>query len=124
MNDRVFLYYFEVVYPDEVDLNTVEQEYKAASGGGARAYARFNVQSPYLYVGGSQHIAQRTKEHLGFGSAKTYALHLAHWSPGLRLALRLTCARYSNDVNSDLTQALEDALWDSLKPMFGRRGRR
>jgi len=42
----------------------------------------------------------------------------------LNLELGFTCAKYPVDVSEEVLQALEDTLWDQLKPMFGRKGRR
>lgn len=90
-----------------------------------RAYARAGMPSKCLYVGSSRSVATRLKEHLGFGSSpKTYALQFAHWAQGLDLSLKFCCARYLDSVPAGVMQALEDALWLELAPMFGRRGSR
>lgn len=122
--DSAFLYYFMLT--NEVALATAERAYSDAKARekNERAYARLIKVSRCFYVGGSQNIPQRLKEHLGFGAKKTYALQLAYWAPPLKIELKFVCAQYSSHVNEDVLQALEDALWDRLTPMFGRRGRR
>jgi hypothetical protein len=89
---------------------------------GARAYARLNKESEWLYVGSSKIIYQRLKEHLGFGSKQTYALHLMHWARSLDLEIKFECAKYPPGTSKIALQALEDTLWEELLPMFGRQG--
>jgi len=117
------LYYFDL--PSIADLGACRRAFAAASGS-ARKRSRDNgvVDSKCLYVGSSGHMAQRLKEHLGFGAADTYALQLAHWAAELGLTLTLTCATYADGAVPDAIQAMEDALWDELRPIFGRRGTR
>jgi hypothetical protein len=92
---------------------------------GDRAYARLNSQpSTYIYVGSSASIGRRFREHLGYGARRTYALHLAFWAHDLPMDLELSAARYPPTASEALVGVLEDQLWDSLKPMFGRQGRR
>jgi hypothetical protein len=90
---------------------------------GGRAYARLNPSSSrHLYVGSSAAMTSRARQHLGHGVQGTYALNLAFWATGLNLRLTLTAARYPPNVNQTILGHLEDTLWDTLTPMFGRRG--
>lgn len=95
-----------------------------ASEKGQRAYARSNAPSPCIYVGSSGKIHQRIKEHLGYGAKGTYSLQLSAWAASLSLHLKLWCAQYPASTPPDVLQALEDALWSQLRPMFGRQGAR
>ena len=97
---------------------------KDTDGDERRCYPRLNAPSSILYVGSSEKIHQRLKEHLGFGSKKTFSLQLAAWARQLDLALKICCAQYPADTPSEVLQALEDTLWFELKPMFGRQGAR
>lgn len=121
---NAFLYYFRLT--QNTNLKRVEAPFAAAKARERkeRAYARLNEQKDNLYVGSSQDIGKRILEHLGFGQSKTYSLQLAHWSQELALQIELVCARYENSTSEEVMQALEDALWNQLTPMFGRRGRR
>lgn len=88
-------------------------------------YAQANERpSPHLYVGSSQKLAQRVKEHLGYGNKKTYSLQLNAWARDLNLHLEVCCAQYPAHTSPEVLQALEDALWYELEPMFGRKGPR
>jgi hypothetical protein len=91
---------------------------------GTRAYARLNKPSKCIYVGSSEKVHQRLKEHLGFGAKGTYSLHLACWINPFDLEIEFECARYSVGTDPKAVQALEDALWSELSPMFGRQGPR
>jgi hypothetical protein len=83
-----------------------------------------HVADFWLYVGRSEKLHSRMKEHFGHGSKSTYSLQMIHWSESLELQLELHCARYREDIHDLVLQSLEDQLWDDLRPMFGRRGPR
>jgi len=120
----LYLYYVQVMNnPDLAEVkrsfsNAKEREKKR------RAYPRFNRQSAFFYVGSSSNISQRFKEHLGYGSEKTYSIRLAHWAGSLNLELDFVYARYRESIAPDVIQVIEDTLWDTLSPMFGRKGKR
>jgi hypothetical protein len=126
----VFLYYIRVLGPPNFD--DIAKYYPGAKDKGKdeRAYARVNNQhqrSSYFYVGSSKNITQRLKDHLGYCSKKTYSLQLVHWTPSLPLKLEFICAKYPKSASPEslkVYQALEDTLWERLKPMFGRQGKR
>jgi hypothetical protein len=119
------LYYLDCGTPG-ADLAVIEQAFAAAKAQerGARAFPRLNSRSECLYVGSSQSIAKRLSEHLGYGAPSTYALQLRHWARPLSLCLEFCCARYAETTLYSVVQTLEDALWESKAPMFGRRGRK
>ena len=79
--------------------------------------------SQFLYVGSSRKMAVRLREHLGFCSRQTYALKLSEWYPAADLPLELKCAVYEG-ASTAAVAALEDALWERLQPMYGRKGAR
>lgn len=118
------IYFFRV--GEAAELTAIKEAFTAGRAGSNRKFARLNGgESRYLYVGSSKTLSTRTREHLGFGrSAETYAMQLAHWTPGLVDAIEVVCARYDQGTPDACIQALEDTLWSELKPMFGRRGTR
>lgn len=121
---KACLYSFENQSRD-IDLVAVERAFTDAKAFVAndRAYPRLNLQSSCFYVGSSQALAKRFKEHLGFGAGKTYALQLIHWARPLGLKLEFVCAKYPDGTAPEVIHALEDTLWQTRKPMFGRQGR-
>lgn len=122
---KASLYYFECVTPD-VDLTEVELTFAVAKAHeeNDRAYPRLNGKSTCFYVGSSQALAKRFAEHLGYRAKKTHALQLLHWARPLELKVKLTCAKYPDSTPYPVLQALEDTLWESKAPMFGRQGRK
>jgi hypothetical protein len=118
-----FLYVFRLV-PPYPELGEVAQSFSAARAAqrGSRAYPRLNGPSACVYVGSSQKLHRRFRDHFGFGSPGTYALQLQHWASDLDLCIRIECARYPDDLPPNVTQSLEDTLWSQELPMFGRRG--
>lgn len=124
IRDRPYIYYFQVL--NKLNLTVVEQTFKKAKDEkkNGRAYPRFNRQSEFIYVGCSWGMLSRFKGHLGYGAKGTFALQLAHWAQELNLELGFICAEYPQETPSRVLQALEDTLWDTLKPMFGRRGQK
>ena len=122
---KTCLYYFDC-RSTSIDLARVERTFANAKAHEAndRAYPRFNAQGTCFYIGSSQSVARRFKEHLGFGASGTYALQLVHWARPLSLELDFVCAKYAEDPPFDVIQALEDTLWETRRPMFGRRGRK
>lgn len=107
---------------DTIELvHTLFETSKTQKGWRSRDNQRL---SPWLYVGSSRNITKRIKEHLGFGSETTYALKLSAWLPLDDFPLELTCAVYPEGLSATVISALEDALWERLKPMFGRKGSR
>jgi hypothetical protein len=111
---------------DPSKIRTAFSTAKAKKDG--RAYPRLNSQSRpksqsrCLYVGSSEKVHQRLKEHLGYGAKGTYALHLAHWASQFLVQLEFKCAKYRAGLDPEIYQALEDALWNGMSPMFGRKG--
>ena len=122
---RACLYYFEC-RSRGIDLAKVERAFAKAKARktNRRAYPRLNAQGTCFYVGSSQSVARRFEEHLGFGARGTYALQLVHWAQPLSLELDFVCAKYAENTPTEVIQALEDTLWETRRPMFGRQGRR
>jgi len=108
-----------------VDLAAVERAFAKAKARKTdkRAYPRLNGPGTCFYVGSSRAVAKRVRDHLGYGARGTYALQLVHWAPE-SLPLDFVCARYADDTPFEVVQALEDTLWETKRPMFGRQGRK
>lgn len=77
--------------------------------------------SIYLYVGRSQKLRSRLKQHLDAGSVGIFAMHMLRWSSGIDAKIKIYCYRFDQQATL-IMQALEDSLWDSFLPMFGRKG--
>ena len=80
-------------------------------------------EGPVLYVGRSENPRGRFKEHLRTCEYGTYSMHLASWASSLEIMIDFELYNFV-DVHSNAVQIVEDALWDHLRPMLGRRGQR
>lgn len=120
----IFIYYFFV--SKNADLEIVHKKITDAKTNklGERSYPRIHSPSKYLYAGSSKSISNRIKEHLGFGHKDTYAMNLEYWCSDLNLDVDIVCMRFNPEIKKEIIQALEDGLWDHLKPLLGRRGAR
>ena len=120
---KLCLYYVDCTTPG-ADLAAIEDAFADAKAQtkGTRAFPRLNKPSSCFYVGSSRSIAKRLCDHLGYGAPSTYALQLRHWARPLSLRLEFCCAKYAETTKYPAVQALEDALWESKAPMFGRKG--
>jgi len=88
-----------------------------------------NVQrdeSVCLYVGSSEDIAQRLKEHLFLCNRGTYAMHLEGWFPkNITITVNIwNFHDFLSGEDSDYLQYIEDILWNHYKPLFGRQGKK
>ncbi|ELA7195914.1 hypothetical protein RAL08_004499 [Vibrio parahaemolyticus] len=85
-------------------------------------FSRDNIDNdPHrtIYVGTSQGIKERFRTHLGVGKGRsTWALYLSEW---LEEEVIITTVPLLN-FTQDETQLIEDVIWDSCKPMFGKKG--
>jgi hypothetical protein len=50
-----------------------------------------------------------------------YALHLGRWARQIGAEIFISYMRFERQDNL-LVQAIEDGLWLSLRPLFGRKG--
>jgi len=76
-----------------------------------------------LYVGRSKTLRGRLRQHLGADNRGVYSLHLQRWATCLTFELTIYFMRFDGADNL-LVQAVEDGIWASLSPAFGRKGER
>ena len=122
-----FKYIYTFSLPDNCQVSSVYERYKAAKIGrkAQRAYARLNPQlSRCLYVGSSKNLIPRIKKHFGFGPKGTFAMQICHWCENVRMDLTLKIYSFSSKIDKKAFQAFEDEVWESSKPMFGRQGKK
>lgn len=78
-----------------------------------------------LYVGSSENVAKRLTEHIWRAKHRnTYALNLGLWCPNSEGYIHVHVQPILNCNSREVRQDLEDALWQQLKPIFGKRGGR
>jgi hypothetical protein len=79
-----------------------------------------------LYVGSSEDISQRLKEHLFRCNPNTYAMHLENWFPN-NVSITIDTWNFRDFLDGeedDYLQTIEDILWNHYKPLFGRQGKK
>ena len=80
-----------------------------------------NKETVTLYVGRSKTLRARLKQHLGAEGRGVYSLHLQRWATGNDAEISVFIMKFDG-AEDLLVQAVEDGLWASLKPAFGRKG--
>lgn len=74
-----------------------------------------------LYVGSSQNLIKRLKEHLEKPES-TYSLHLKTWFPSdKKISIQIIEIK---NKNQEIMQLYEDFLWEEFKPLFGKQGKK
>ena len=76
-----------------------------------------------LYVGRTCTPRSRLSQHLGTGHSGTYALHLGRWATNTPGKIAVSYFELNRSSNL-LVQAVEDGVWQKLRPAFGRQGAR
>lgn len=80
-----------------------------------------NPGTQYLYVGRSQNLTTRIKQHLTSDKYKSvYAMHMDAWCSEVENNVEIMFMKL--DKESCIIQLIEDALHSKLKPCFGRKG--
>ena len=87
--------------------------------------SRFNDDHPAsecVYVGTSQDMFARFRSHIGVGTGgSTYGLYLSKWAQGVNTSFRVEYSAFKTIEACDM-ELIEGVLWDSRKPMFGKKG--
>lgn len=87
-----------------------------------RDYSRRFPDSSVLYVGRASDLAQRLREHFGYGIKRRYSLHMCTWLPDIEGEVRIEAWRFDPAIAMATFQAVEDGFWAANRPMFGRQG--
>lgn len=82
-----------------------------------------NLPTSTLYVGRSKTLRVRLRQHLGAEGRGVFSLHLQRWASSNDAMIQISILQFSG-VDDLLVQAVEDGLWASLRPAFGRKGER
>lgn len=82
-----------------------------------------HINTQTLYVGSEYSPRNRLKQHLSstYGQG-TYAIHLEAWATAFNLDLDFYLYQFSSNSSAQSIQVIEDGLWDTLKPLLGKRG--
>lgn len=83
-----------------------------------------DAETVALYVGSSEGVVARLREHLWRSSNTTYALNLHRWCPDHEGSIRVKVQAVPGDPDRVLRQDFEDAVWARLTPWYGKFGGR
>lgn len=92
----------------------------------AKDYCRVNKENANanaLYVGRSKKLRSRLTQHLGTEQKGIYSMHLQRWATGNDAKISISYMKFEQKEDL-LVQAIEEGVWSSLKPAFGRKGER
>jgi len=84
---------------------------------------RENANTDTLYVGRSKKLKSRLTQHLGTEQHGVFSMHLQRWATGNDAEVSISYMKFERKEDL-LVQAIEDGLWVSLRPAFGRKGER
>jgi len=126
-SEEDYIYFLKVV--GKVNTNTelfnlLENEKNTHIEEKKKDLPRINTDhkgTQYLYVGRSQKLRTRLRQHLGSNYVGTYGLHMQRWAQGINEKIEIQYYKLDQQDNL-LVQAVEDSLWLKLKPAFGRKG--
>jgi hypothetical protein len=78
-------------------------------------------QCQSLYVGSSStKLKARIRNHLGYGSVKTYALHLKYWFPDIDNLIKIEIIKIT-ETDMETLLNFEELYWENNKPLFGKK---
>lgn len=78
-------------------------------------------ESKSLYVGTSGSMYDRFRTHLGRGAGRTtWALYLSAWAVSLKAQFVVEYYEFNETIAEDV-ELIEGVLWDSLRPLFGKK---
>lgn len=110
----------------DLDVEKIRVAFRTARSQRRWNMSRDNVahgNSKSLYVGTCEDLYSRFRTHLGKGEGtQTWSLYLSKWSiPQARFSVEYY--RFRETLHEDV-ELIEGVLWDSLKPLFGKKGGR
>ena len=102
----------------------LQEAFAAQRGQDKHKLARNNdiKESCVVYVGSSKKIGQRLQQHLYECAKATYALRMHLWCPNADHTITVEIAVFPENVEGSFMQDIEDALWKTSRPMFGKLG--
>jgi len=120
-----YLYRLSLEDKHEASASNVRKAFRGARKNGERNMSRDNESHPVsvsLYVGTSGNMHHRFRTHLGIGQGKTtWALYLSAWAVPLKAKFVVEYFEFKETTAED-AELIEGVLWDSLLPLFGKKG--
>ncbi|MDX0488815.1 hypothetical protein GOC53_00770 [Sinorhizobium medicae] len=120
---------YTITAANDATVRAIIQAFPARDRNNPLGYSRPQSNNPgeatrVLYVGSSEKVRSRLKEHIWQAHPKTYALNLHRWCPNAEGSVIVRVQPILRPVDRQLMQELENALWKSLRPVYGKLGGR
>ncbi len=115
---------YRLTVNDQTGANRLRQAFEEFDRPEGLVLTRNNkvADSRTVYVGSSRNIGGRLLQHLYTCADGTYALKLHRWCPDTDNSLKVEVIPVRGVADASLIQDIEDALWVSSRPMFGKLG--
>jgi hypothetical protein len=123
----IYLYQLSIDNTEQKPTSPVRTAFRQAQANKKCNMSRDNTghsDSCSLYVGTSKTLYERFRTHLGRGTGKTtWALYLSEWGSQLDTKFIVEYYEFTETTSEDV-ELIEGVLWDSLRPLFGKKGGR
>ena len=120
-----YLYQLSFDGEEESVASRARRAFRSVNATGVRNMSRDNKDhqdSNSLYVGTSESMYDRFRTHLGRGEGTTtWALYLSAWAVPLKAKFVVEYYELKETIAEDV-ELIEGVLWDSLQPLFGKKG--
>lgn len=120
-----YLYQLSFDGEEEALFSRARRAFRSVSANRTRNMSRDNKDHPdskSLYVGTSESLYERFRTHLGRGEGtQTWALYLSAWAIPLKAKFVVEYYVLKETIAEDV-ELIEGVLWDSLRPLFGKKG--
>ena len=123
----IYLYQLSLVGRGIGLASRARMAFRKARAAQTRNLSRDNEGHPNsgsLYVGKCKCMYDRFRTHLGKGEGKTtWSLYLSAWAVPLKTNFVVEYYEFTEAISEDV-ELIEGVLWDSLQPLFGKKGGR
>lgn len=116
-----FIYYFTTNQQQEVSSLFKKFAAKKTDIKLARHNGHEIEKSKSLYVGSSNSLQKRFKEHCGLSSKTTYAIKFRDWLTDDNIEIEFHYFQLDK-ADQNILQNIEDGLWKTMNPVFGKFG--
>jgi len=120
-----YLYQLSIDADEDIVATRAREAFRRVSATGTWKMSRDNKNHPdskSLYVGTSESMYERFRTHLGRGDGtQTWALYLSKWAIPLKARFVVEYYAFKETIAEDV-ELIEGVLWDSLRPLFGKKG--
>lgn len=121
----IYLYQLSFESNENVSISQTREAFREVRAKKNFNMSRDNMKHPEtssLYVGTSKNLYERFRTHLGRGTGTaTWALYLSSWGIAFNAKFFVEYYEFTDTVAEDV-ELIEGVLWDSLLPLFGKKG--